>query len=179
MSSNSPGCAFLTSWESGNEKGHGARHSEVAPQSPALGEPSPSALSSQMWMVQHHGQRLPSTLPSALWACHWVCVGCFAAVGWETMEPAPRVFTTRLSSCPAPAGGGQAHGHGCGGGRVVPTKAAETEKKGREPGERRLMQGQWMRGELRGRSVRPVGWGGGRLWHLRVSLDGPDPCPLC
>lgn len=29
------------------------------------------------------------------------------------------------------------------------------------------------------RSVRPVGWGGGRLWHLRVSLDGPDPCPLC
>ena len=57
-----------------------------------------------------------------------------AAVGWETVEPAPRVFTTRLSSCSAPAGGGQAHGHGCRGGKVVPTKAAETEKR-EEPGE--------------------------------------------
>ena len=29
------------------------------------------------------------------------------------------------------------------------------------------------------RSVRPVGQGGGRVWHLRGSQDRPDPCPLC
>lgn len=39
------------------------------------------------------------------------------------------------------------------------------------------MQGQWMRGEPETECA-TCGWGGGRLWHLRVSLDGPDPHPL-
>ena len=59
------GVLFLTSWESGNEKGRGARHFEVAPQSPALGEASPSALSLPDGPLQHHGQRLLSTPPSS------------------------------------------------------------------------------------------------------------------
>lgn len=150
-------CEDLTSWESGNEKGHGARHSEVAAQSPALGEPSPLALSSPD--VDASAPWTAAAVHLALltlWACHWVCVGCFAAVGWETMDPTPRVFTTRLTSCTAPAGRGEARGHGCRGGKVVSTKAAETKRREEAdagPADARRAS-RW--------SVRPAGQGGGR-----------------
>lgn len=69
----------------------------------------------------------------ALWACHWVCVGCFAAVGWETKGAGTKSLHDKTEFCPAPGGGARLMGMAVGveGG---PTKAAETEKR-EEPGE--------------------------------------------
>ena len=67
------GVLFLTSWESGNEKGREARHFEVAPQSPALGEASPSALS--LPDVAASAPWTAAAVHLALWACLWGCVG--------------------------------------------------------------------------------------------------------
>lgn len=76
------GVLFLTSWEPGNEKERGARHPEVAPQSPALGEASPSALSSPDVAASAPWTAAAVHLTLlALWACLWGCVGVLCSRG--------------------------------------------------------------------------------------------------